>query len=142
MVSFLELKTGWNKENIAIRSKDRQCETLDLWIPTTEGECIYHLLYVRIAEELSFSEEANFGSSSSSSSVYFPSKYHNDSFYNTEKGNGIKHLIKNKFITLLVVFKHHTGSVLTKSRIALLACDSDVAFVIDLGAAFQIWTDG
>ena len=29
-------------------------------------------------------------SSSSISSVYFPSKYHSDSFYNTEKGKNVK----------------------------------------------------
>ena len=68
---------------------------------------------------------------SSSSSVYFPSKYHGDSFYNTEKN--IKQNVKRK---------GYTGRVLTKSLIAFLACDSDLECVIVAGAEFQSCTEG
>ena len=56
---------------------------------------------------------------SSSSSVYFPSKYHRDSFYNTEKRKMLKE-------SKVHFSKGYTGSVLTKSLMAFLACDSDL----------------
>ena len=51
---------------------------------------------------------------SGSSSVYFPSKYHSDSFYNTEER-------KDSYISVKVTYR---GSVLTKSLMAFLACES------------------